>query len=374
MKMTKILAQLIAGFAIVATAQAAPTKRLIEINAGGEQKWMTEAEIEAISQAAHAEGRCGGFMDVTDHPAEAKHMKFVEPLLNFEMMVPKQHSIVQPLLREVTAAELISKVTKLSSFKNRYYNKSETGVEAANWIKSEYSRMAGARSDLSVNAESHRFDQPSVIATIPGTGPKKDEIIIIGGHLDSINQSALFSPHKAHAPGADDNASGTASVMETYRILSESGFRPNRTIQFMGYAGEEKGLLGSQDIANRYRREGKTVVAVMQLDMTMYPGATPQIAMIMDNTHAGLNSFTKKLIDSYLGVRWVEDQCGYACSDHASWTRAGFPAVMPSEAMKRDMNPHLHTTRDTLDKLDAAHGTLYIKLALAFAVEIAQAD
>jgi leucyl aminopeptidase len=222
---------------------------------------------------------------------------------------------------------------------------------------------------VKVDLFSHSWEQPSVIASIAGQGPHKNEIVVIGGHEDSINQSA-FGSREMTAPGADDNASGVATVLEVFRVLLQSGFKPDRTLMFMTYAGEEVGLLGSQDIANRFRNEGKSVVAVMQLDMTGFPGAGNQVVFMTDNVSPELTKFSQKLMDTYVRVRWSTDRCGYACSDHASWNRAGFSAVMPFEATMSTDNKDIHTTRDLIGKLDFNHGLAFMKLGLAFMSEL----
>lgn len=345
-------------------AAAAPGKRLIETNPG-ERRWATPAEMAALSERSHRAGKCGGFMDITDYPVSPTAPETKK--LDLVGREPKEQARVTPLLTKVDGGNLIAIVTKLSAFDNRNYQTAE-GVAASNYIKSEYARVAGGRAGIRVELVPHtRFKQPSVIATIQGNGPNQDEIVVIGGHLDSISSGRL-------APGADDNASGTATVMEAFRILVESGFQPNRTLQFMGYAGEEEGLLGSQDIASRYKNEGKHVVAVLQFDMTMFPGATPRITFINDHVNQDLTKFVERLSDEYVKANWIEDKCGYACSDHASWTRAGYPSAFPFETAFREYNPDIHSPKDTVEKLDGSHAENYLKLAIAFGVELAEAD
>lgn len=65
-------------------------------------------------------------------------------------------------------------------------------------------------------------------------------------------------------------------------------------------------------------------------------------------------------------------RCGYACSDHASWTNGGFAATIPAEAAYENTNPDLHTSQDTMDNLSLDHMTDYAKLAVAAAVELAE--
>jgi leucyl aminopeptidase len=359
-------------FALVAiSATAAPLSpkerglRLIETKPG-HAFWATPAQMADISERAHREGKCGGFFDLTDAPAATLQAPLAPSLLGLGDRDPQQQSVVEPLLDQVDEGSLLAIVTQLSSYEDRGYQ-SDTGVEAAEWIKSEYERIGADRSDVVVELVQHSFKQPSVVASIVGSGENADEIVVIGGHIDSISSGS-------EAPGADDDASGTATVMEAFRILIESGYQPNRTIQFMGYAGEERGLLGSQDIANRYRKAGKLVVGALQFDMTMYPGSNPRITFITDHVNKDLTKFVQKLSDEYVQAKWIEDRCGYACSDHASWTRAGYPSAFPFETAFSGYNPNIHSPDDTIEHLDGQHGLHYLKLALAFAVEMGEAE
>ena len=106
-----------------------------------------------------------------------------------------------------------------------------------------------------------------MILTIAGTG-LADEHIVIGAHLDSILSFRMGETSRA--PGADDDASGVASMTEALRAFIASGYRPRRTIHVIGYAAEEVGLRGSQEIARQFKVEGRKVVGVLQLDMTNY--------------------------------------------------------------------------------------------------------
>jgi leucyl aminopeptidase len=344
--------------------------RLIDRGDGSGPRMMKLKDAFQFSKTAHEAGRCAGFMDLTGQP------KFTSPAplevesfkLNLEDRPLTQGLYLDSSLALLDASRVSDTVKQLSSNRNRYY-RSSYGVQAANWIADQFREVARNRNDVKVELFSHSWEQPSVIATIAGQGPHKNEIVVIGGHEDSINQSA-FGSREMMAPGADDNATGVATVLEVYRVLLQSGFKPDRTLMFMTYAAEEVGLLGSQDIANRFRKEGKSVVAVMQLDMTGFPGAGNQIVFMTDNVSPELTKFSQKLMDTYVRVRWSTDRCGYACSDHASWNRAGYSAVMPFEATMSTDNKHIHTTRDLIGKLDFNHGLAFMKLGLAFMSEL----
>jgi leucyl aminopeptidase len=350
--------------------------RLIDRGDGSEPQWMTFGDAMELSEQAHSDGKCAGFMDITDQPTVesgffAESMPMVEYFkLELADRPLKQQRFLAEAMSRLNAQELHRTVAELSAFRNRYY-KSETGVKAAEYVASRFQGLAKNRSDVRVDLFKHKWPQPSVVATIAGQGPKASEIVVIGGHLDSINQTGFGSANMS-APGADDNASGTATVLEVFRLVVQSGFKPNRTLMFMGYAAEEVGLWGSQEIANAFKAGGKSVVAVMQLDMTGFAGSGSQITFMRDFTNPALTAFTQKLLDTYVKLPWSTDQCGYACSDHASWHKAGFAAVMPFESSFSQSNKAIHTNGDLLARMDFNHVLAFSKLGLAFVTELAR--
>lgn len=368
---------LISCFAIFSgTYGQAQEKRLIETSENT-RAWMTLEQVHQLSAENHMEGpRCPGFMDVTDHPevftteAERSVQRSALTTILAIQGQPKQQEIVQPLLSQVLASRMLETVKTLSDFENRLNNSAE-GVQAAEWIKSQFIKAGAHRSDTQVDFFNHKFQQPSVVAQIKGEGPLASEIVVIGAHEDSINSSFFDKV----APGADDNASGTSTVLEIYRVLAQSQFKPKRTLHFITYAGEEKGLLGSQDIAAQYKKAQNKVVGAMQFDMTMFPGnGNKQITFISDYVDKELTQFTKLLVDEYIKLPWNESKCGYACSDHASWTKFGFASVFPFEAPFEKYNKKIHSRGDLLNILDAEFGAHFARLGLAYAVELSLAD
>jgi leucyl aminopeptidase len=187
--------------------------------------------------------------------------------------------------------------------------------------------------------------------------------------MDSINQSG------GSAPGADDNASGVAVLDEVARAALSLGYRPDRTVIFYAYAAEEVGLVGSAEIAQAAEDEQLNVIGVLQLDMTNFnPNPNPYLAIITDYTDASLNQFARQLIDEYVGMPWKDTECGYACSDHASWQRRGFPVHYVHEATTDESNEDIHTSRDTLALSDgsAQHSLHFARYTAAFMAETAK--
>jgi leucyl aminopeptidase len=366
--LSTLITFLVASSWIQATANAQPERRLIQYDFH-QADWMTAEETVALSERNHAKGICGGFMDITPAPGETPRLENLplERIELFETLSPVHQDAVVPLLGRVSDLELKSTVETLSTkFTTRYYT-SEEGKAAAEWIAARFRELSGGRKDVTVRFFEHPWTQPSVIARIEGSGPRADEILVIGAHEDSI---AGFFGSSKEAPGADDDATGVATVLEVFRILMESGYQPDRTIEFMTYAAEEVGLRGSAKIAESYKKDGKKVAGVLHFDMTMFDSPTKQMTIFQDNVDPALTKFTEMLVDEYLKVTWGRDVCGYGCSDHASWTRNGFAAALPFENTFDGMNHAIHSKDDVAARLDPSFGTLFAKLGIAFLVEL----
>jgi leucyl aminopeptidase len=353
------------------TKQELAEQRLID-RGDGKPQWMPLSQALEISAFVHEQGRCAGFFDLTDQkPVDPKPLVPVETFtLSLADRPMTQAAYLSQALSALESQRMFKTVSDLSAYRNRFY-KSETGVQSANYIADQFRAIAKGRTDITVEMFQHsKWMQPSVMVTMKGTGAKANEIVVIGGHEDSINQMAFGMPGM-NAPGADDNASGVATILEVFRVLVDTNFKPNRTLMFMTYAAEEVGLLGSQEIANKFKSDNKSVVGVVQFDMTGFPGAGDQIVFMTDFTSPELTQFSQKLLDTYVKAKWSTDKCGYACSDHASWTKAGYPSVMPFEATMSADNKEIHTPRDTIQKLSFDHVLRFAKLGLAFMAELA---
>ena len=329
------------------------------------------SDVAQLSEFMHDNyHRCGGFVA---HESLDEAKQYTEQLaavqnqntLAFDYNIDNAQT-TQQLINRISPNNLTNTVNSMSSFYNRYYT-TQTGIDASQWLKDYWQQLAASRSDISVEYFTHSWAQSSIIVTIPGE-EKADEIVIIGGHLDSINQS---TPTNGRSPGADDNASGIAVLSEVLRAIVDNDYKPQRTIQIMGFAAEEVGLRGSKAIASAYKSQGKNVVGMVQFDMTGNNGSNEDIVMMTDYTTNAQNQFLGQLIDTYLpSVSYGFDQCGYGCSDHASWYQQGFTASMPFESKMADINRLIHTINDT--NFDADHASKFAKLAVSYISEMAK--
>jgi leucyl aminopeptidase len=334
---------------------------------------VAASQVNELSKFMHDNyHRCGGFvahdsfMEANAYllQLDAVENKEIQPFtINYSIDNP---DMANHLLNQITVSNLSSTVNTMSAFHNRYYTE-QTGVDASEWLKNHWQQIAESRNDIRVESFTHSWAQSSVIVTIPGD-EKADEIVVIGGHLDSINSS---NGKGGRAPGADDNASGMAVLTETLRAIVASDFKPKRTIQIMGFAAEEVGLRGSKAIAQLYKSQGKNVVGMAQFDMTGRHGSSDDIIMMTDYTNNGQNQFLGQLIDTYLPtISYGFDQCGYGCSDHASWYQQGYAASMPFESRMADINRKIHTINDT--EFDAEHASKFASLAVVYLAELAK--
>ncbi|KAF8837815.1 Zn-dependent exopeptidase [Paxillus ammoniavirescens] len=348
--------------------------RLLQVF-GREAVWMTEGDKLRLRKQGLS------FMDLTgreDHFAAkvSGEKQTVWPALQYQ---DKVKEVIEGLKIE----EMVYNLGNLTSFHNRYY-RSELGAQSSRWIYDKVLEIvSGAPPDVHLSLETftHSFPQPSVIARFEPTFGRASpnptismQRIIIGAHQDSANYRFPLLP----APGADDDGSGTVTILEAFRALVEAGFKPERPVEFHWYAAEEGGLLGSQDVTAEYVQYHKEVGAMIQFDMTAYvpKDATPTVTFITTDVDTPLTNWSMALASEYSSspVAGAKLFAG-AGSDHMSWHRAGFPAIFATEGDPfSTFNPYIHTVDDRMDLKDGEfsfeHALEFVKVAVGFAVEL----
>ena len=187
---------------------------------------------------------------------------------------------IQKMVNEVSAANLKALVEKMVSFETRHSLSTTTskkvGIGAAReWAKSEfekYAKASGGRMTVEmdrylVKADGRRIPQDvemaNVMAILKGSDPTDNRVIIVSGHLDSRVTDVMDA--KSKSPGANDDASGVAIVMEMARIMASRQFPA--TLVFVAFQGEEQGLYGSRHLAERVKKENWNLVAVLNNDI-----------------------------------------------------------------------------------------------------------
>jgi hypothetical protein len=194
--------------------------------------------------------------------------------------IVKQDQQIKTMVDEVSSQNIETVVRKLVSFETSH-SMSDTlsktiGIGAArNWIKAElerYSKASGGRLKVEFDtftqaADGRRVATPTVmknvLAILPGTDPLDDRVFIVSGHYDSrasdVNDAKIF------APGANDDASGTAAAMELARVMSKYKF--NCTLIFVAMVAEEQGLYGAANLAKRAKAEKWNLAGMITNDI-----------------------------------------------------------------------------------------------------------
>ncbi len=201
---------------------------------------------------------------------------------------------------------------------------------------------------LGVNIEKTRATVNNVLAYLPG---KTDEYVIVGAHYDhlgygNVDSLAPSQIGKIH-PGADDNASGTAGVLELARLLAPRKGQLQRGILFADFAGEELGLLGSAEWVREPTLPLDKAVAMINMDMI---GRIKDEKVFIGGT--GTGATFKGLLDeekSKFPFHVEYSASGYGASDHTSFVGKGIPVLFFFSGLHSDY----HKPSDTWDKIDA---------------------
>ncbi|GHA64380.1 M28 family metallopeptidase [Pontibacter akesuensis] len=204
----------------------------------------------------------------------------ITPTESIAQEAVRQDDDIKKMINEISTKNLEELVRKMVSFGTRHTLSTTTskkeGIGAAReWVKSEfekYAKTSGGRMTVEMDrfvvpADGRRVpkdtEMANVMAILKGTDPSDDRVIIVGGHLDSRATDVMDA--KSKSPGANDDASGVAMVMEMARIMAPYKF-PG-TLIFVAFQGEEQGLYGSTHLAERAKKEGWNLVAMQNNDI-----------------------------------------------------------------------------------------------------------
>jgi photosystem II stability/assembly factor-like uncharacterized protein len=211
----------------------------------------------------------------------------------------------------------------------------------------------------------------NIVATIPGRVTPEKECVVTG-HYDSYSNNPFVS-----APGANDNATGTCSVLEAARICKNYQFES--TIKFVTVSAEELGLYGSDHFAFEARDQGRAVIGAINADMIGYPTTSDTTRLVIASYQA-----INRLVDSAdiynqrynigLTLEPLVDNSG--ASDYAPFAFAGYDALEIAEATANEIwggaDPYYHKTTDTFDKLKPSLVRRGAQLMLASVAELAK--
>jgi hypothetical protein len=262
------------------------------------------------------------------------------------------------LADEVDAQRWFDDVVTLASY-NRYTNTSSI-LAARDWIAQQLAALPGVTVTTPSFEVTYGWTATAynVIGTLPGT-TQPDDWYIVGGHYDSTSQA----PYTA-APGAEDNASGCAGVLEMARIFTLHP--PPATMLFICYSGEEQGLWGSEDHAGDLVAAGDAskVRAMLDMDMIGYEGDGVLDCLL--ETDAWAQDVLQPFVDAAAQVTsLVISTSTFAFgSDHVPYLDNGMPALLTIEN-DWDIYPDYHRTTDLPANLTLEMGRQILRMNVA---------
>ena len=255
-------------------------------------------------------------------------------------------SRIRGMMDQVNMDSLQATVQHLQDYGSRIWN-SDNAFAASDWI-------AGRMASYGLEVEQQAFNAntwmgsgaagPNVIGIQRGT-LYPDTYVVCGSHFDSFSYEAMYGG--GTAPGADDNATGVASVLESVRIMSQYEFE--YSIVYCAYGCEEMGLYGSEAYASRCQQQGMDIIGYFNNDMNGYLyGDEIHIDLIYPNSVEPIGTYYMNVANIYfpdMPVRHVNFNEGD--SDHTSFNNHGYMGIYPFEDYQ-NYSPYIHTPNDVI--------------------------
>ncbi|GAA5824764.1 hypothetical protein JCM11251_005331 [Rhodosporidiobolus azoricus] len=350
-------------------------KRLVQFEEDGEQFEITEGAKALLTLLDKH------FVDVTDDNADM--VWTTTPEYKYPSTLSHNAKELKSLFKLISIEEMKAFIAKFSSFFNRYY-RSNYGLESQQYLLSHLKslhKQYNPSANITFREFKHSsWDQKSIIvrwAPSPSSRSEDDTAaanappVILSAHQDSTNSLPFL-----RAPGADDDGSGTTALVQAFTALLKAGGAPTtHPVELHLYSAEEGGLLGSGEVARSYMGEGKQIRAMYHMDVVAYvkPGTKPVVGLITDGVNDNLTDFMELLINEYAQIPVARTRCGYACSDHGSWTKTGSPSACLSEGRFEDSNPNMHSSSDVFDRPEYSfeHIEQFVRIALGYITELA---
>ena len=258
-------------------------------------------------------------------------------------VITEEDPQIRAMMDSVSLDSIQANIEHLCSFHTRRYD-SRYIYDVQDWLVARYLQMKDIDTVVL-----HDFPVPNFeegIAVQWGT-KTPEEYVICGAHYDSWNDDG-YDPDTIRSPGADDNASGVAGILETARILSRYTF--DRTIIYANWCAEEVGLVGSAAYAADCAAQRMDIVAYFNLDMTGYlaEGSDIHVNLMYTTQDSLLGNYVKRFSRTYFPeMRIWQDWLAWGDSDYSSFNRNGYAAIHPFEDTHAS-SPFIHTRQDVL--------------------------
>lgn len=329
-------------------------------------------------------------------------------------LMSAQEKALHPRVREVIEAvseeRIAATIKKLASFPTRNTLSTEGIAAARQWIFDEFRsyspRLQVSLEHFKVKKNEERIfrdvDLYNVVAVLPGTSMSETQVLVTG-HYDSLNlvpKLGTNAPEPADnvtertttydwtqvevpAPGANDDGSGTAAVMELARVLSRYEFP--KTLVFIAFAGEEQGLIGSTLHSTQARKQDQVIEAVLNNDIigseTSGNGRTGNSTVnvfgsdVTDSNSQQLARYARQIGERYLpsmkvNMIFMQDRLGRG-GDHSPFQQEGYAAVRFSTP--NEDYAHQHSATDLVEFVSVPYTARVARINAAVAASLALA-
>ena len=263
-------------------------------------------------------------------------------------VVTAENPEIRGLMDSVSVDSIKANIEHLCSYHTRRYD-SRFIYDVQDWLYEHYQTLpvdTVIKHDFKLHNLSITETGDNILAVQWGTRTP-EEFVICGAHYDSYAWDG-YDPDTIRSPGADDNASGVAGILETARLLSHHTF--DRTIIYANWCAEECGLVGSEAYAEDCAAQNMDIVGYFNLDMTGYleEGSDIHIHLMYTTQDSLIADFVYNFSHVYFPEMPICQQwLAWGDSDYSSFNRNGYPAVHPFEDVHAS-SPFIHTRNDVL--------------------------
>ena len=263
-------------------------------------------------------------------------------------IVTEENPQIRALMNQVSIDSLTATIEHLSSYHTRRYD-SQMIYEVQDWLFDTYQSI-GLDSVFKHDFKLENFDITETADNIIGIqwGTKyPNEFVVCGAHYDSYNGDGS-DPDTIYAPGADDNATGCAGILETAKILSRCTF--DRSILYCTWSAEECGLIGSYAFAKDCADQRMDIVGYFNMDMNGYleEGSDIHVNLMYTTQDSTFADFFYGFCHAYYPEMPIrQNWLPWGDSDYSSFNRNGYPALHPFEDVHAS-SPYIHSRLDIM--------------------------
>ena len=328
---------------------------------------LEKAGAIAIIQVNPNADPMAGWAQNQIYPAKGQHYEADKPLRTYydtSMSMPSD-SLTGNIATFTVTTRLVNEILK------------GTGLNIAGFEKTVAEKMQPASRELAGKMVAFRTTVKSEVLKVRNVigyieGEKKDEFIVVGGHYDHLGKWDGYIWN-----GADDNGSGTVGVMTIAKAFAATGKKPEKSVIFAAWTGEEKGLFGSKYFVQDAMKKKMNIVLNLNYDMIARDETNDTLKnkadMSYTKAYPGIEELTKKNLADYkinLDMDYSASEKPSGGSDHAPFAAVGIPIFYFMAAM----HPDYHQPSDELSKINWEKMTNIIRIGFLNTWEFANSN